>query len=131
MRNLLILALGFVLGAFAAAIVSNALARRDAYARATMQVLQQQFGVLRQRLRSDSCTSIDPGPARRLLALLGNEIEPSAYPEASPPPPFREYASRLHEAVAALPESATSCAALAPLVSRIGQACEACHQQYR
>jgi len=131
MRNLLILALGFALGAFAAAIVSNALARRDVYARATMQVLQQHYGALRERVRSASCASVDPGPARRVLAVLGDEIEPSSYPGAAPPPPFREYAGRLREAVAALPDVPATCAALAPVVTRIGQACEACHQQYR
>ena len=131
MRNLLILALGFVLGAFAAAIVANTLARRDAYARATMQVLQQQYGLLREQVRSGACANTDPAPPRRLLTLLGQEIEPSAYPGATPPPPFREYTQRLHDAVAALPEGATTCAALAPLVSRVGPACEACHPQYR
>jgi hypothetical protein len=131
MRTLIVLALGFMLGAFAAATVSNALARRDAYARATMQVLQHQYGLLREHVRAASCASVDAAPARRLLSLLGDEIEASAFPGETPPPPFREYVGRLREAVAALPEDATSCAALAPLVSRVGQACDACHQQYR
>jgi len=131
MRNLMLLALGFVLGAFAATILAGALARRDAYARAAMQVMQQHYGTLRERVRSGACANADPLPARRVLSLLGDEIEASAYPGAAAPPPFREYTVRLREAVAALPETPATCAALAPLVTRIGQACEACHQQYR
>jgi hypothetical protein len=131
MRNLLILALGFALGAFAATILASALARRDAYARAAMQVMQHHYGALRERVRAGSCANVDPLPARRVLGLLGDEIEASAYPHGAAPPPFREFTGRLREAVTALPEAPASCAALAPLVTRIGQACEACHQQYR
>ena len=51
MRSLLLLVLGIAFGAAVAALVLNALGRRDAYARGVMQVLQHETGGA-HRLRS-------------------------------------------------------------------------------
>jgi hypothetical protein len=131
MRNLLLLGLGFLLGACIASIVCTALNRRSAYARGTMQVMQHHYVQLRERLRTNACADADLGPARAMLSALAEEIGPAVLDGAAPDRPFDEYTQRLRQAIAELPPSAPSCAALAPAVSRIGNACEACHQQYR
>jgi hypothetical protein len=105
--------------------------RREAYARGVMQVLQHQYAPLRERLRKADCANEDASEAKRRLAELTEEIEPSNYPESKPDAPFREYTSRLRDAVADLPSGSAGCAAIAPVVTRIGDACEACHRQYR
>jgi cytochrome c556 len=130
-RNLLLLALGIALGAMAASVVLNALNRRDAYARGVMQVLQQHAGALRNQLRTNACTRVDAAADKALLAALTEEIERSVYADSIPEPPFREYAQHLRDAVAELPTATTDCTALAGVVTKIGNACDACHREYR
>ena len=65
------------------------------------------------------------------LQLLGEEMERAVYGDGKPEPPFREYNERLRSAVADLGDGAQSCAALAPIVNRVGDSCDACHRQYR
>jgi hypothetical protein len=131
MRNLLLLVLGLALGAAFASITLNAMYRHDAYARGVMQVLQHQYAPLRDRLRKADCTTVDASEAKHRLAELTEEIESSNYPDSKPDAPFREYTSRLRQGVADLPAGSVNCAAIAPIVTRIGDACEACHRQYR
>jgi hypothetical protein len=131
MRSLLLFALGIALGAIAASIVLNALGRRDAYARGIMQVLQHEAGVLRGSLRTKNCGGADGQRAKSLLAALGGEIEASVFGDSTADVPFREYTQRLHDALAELPAAPGDCVALAPAVAKVGDACDACHRQYR
>jgi hypothetical protein len=130
MRSLLLLGLGVVIGAMVATIIANTLSRRDAYARGVMAVLQQHYGSLREGVRHGRCDR-DLAPTRSLLATLSGELAPAVYGDSTPDAPFREYVQRLRDAVAALPDRATGCPALAPQLNRIGDACDACHRQYR
>jgi len=131
MRNVLLLALGIALGAMTASAVINALNARAAYARGVMQVMQHQVGALRNRVRTNRCAAVDAQGEKALLAALAEEIEPAVFADSAPEPPFREYAQDLREAVAELPRAAADCAALAPVVTKIVKACDACHRQYR
>jgi cytochrome c556 len=130
MRHLLLLGLGLVVGAMLAGIVANTLARRAAYARGVMQVMQHQYGELRDAMRRGRCEG-DFAPQRDLLARLTEEIGPATHGDDTPEASFREYTQRLRDAVAALPPAGASCSALAPATMKIGDACEACHRQYR
>lgn len=131
MRYLILLGVGLLLGAMGASTVLNALARRDAYARGVMNVLQHHYGNLRERLRDPKCAGVDAGADRAMLATLTEQIISSQYGDAAADAPFREYTERLRGAVADLPTHAVACAELAPVVTRIGNACDSCHRQYR
>jgi hypothetical protein len=131
MRSLLLLVLGIAFGAAVAAIVLNALGRRDAHARGVMQVLQHETGVLRSALRSKACGTADAARAKMLIAALTEEIEPSVLGDSPADPPFREYLQRLRDAAAELAVSPPDCAVLAPIVTKIADACDTCHRQYR
>ncbi len=131
MRSLFLLVLGIAFGAAVAAIALNALGRRDAYARGVMQVLQHETGDLRSALRAKACGTADAARAKMLIGALTEEIEPSVLGDSSADPPFREYLQRLRDASAELTASAPDCVALAPIVTKIGDACDACHRQYR
>jgi hypothetical protein len=131
MRNLVVLIIGIALGALIATTIVNALARHDAFPRGVMQVMQHHYGQIRNDLRARSCSSLNPAPEKALLNALVEEIGPAVYGDATPEPPFREFTQKLRDALAQLPDSAASCAALAPLVSKIGSACDDCHRQYR
>ena len=131
MKHLVLLGLGLFLGATVASIVLNALARRAAYARGVMQVMQHEYGDLRSRLRDAHCTSIDASATRTMLAQMTERIGAAEYGEARPAAPFREYTDRLSAAVAELPSQVAPCAAVAPIAAQVGDACDACHHQYR
>jgi hypothetical protein len=131
MRKLILLGLGLVLGAVGASTVLNALARRDAYARGVMNVMQHHYGNLRERLRNPQCAIIDANDDREMLSALTEQVGRSQYDDAQPDAPFREYTDRLRSAVAELPQQPAPCSAVAPVVTRVGNACDACHRQYR
>lgn len=131
MRSLILLILGLAIGAICASIVVNTLAKRDAYARGVMQVMQHHYGELRNGLRMGRCDATDVVRAREALRALSEEIGPSVYGDTTQEAPFREYADRLRNAVAELGDGTQGCTALAPLVNHLGDSCDACHRQYR
>lgn len=131
MRSLILLILGLAFGAICTAIAMNALAQRSAYARGVMQVMQHHYAELRNAQRTGRCDAPTVMHAHEALRLLGDEIERSVYGDSTPEPPFREYSDRLRNAVAGLADGTQGCAALAPVVTRVGDSCEACHRQYR
>ena len=131
MRSLVLLILGLAFSAICTVIAMNALAQRGAYARGIMQVMQHHYAELRNGQRTGRCDAATTTRAHDVLQLLGNEIEGSVYGDNTPEPPFREYTDRLRSAVADLGDGTKTCAALAPIVNRVGDSCDACHRQYR
>jgi len=131
MRNLVLLVIGCALGALGATAVLRTLADRAAYARGVMQVMQHHYARLHDDLRARTCTSVDPVLEKAQLRALAEQIEPSVYADAIADAPFREYTQHLRDALAQLPDGASGCPVLVPVVARIGAACDECHRQYR
>ena len=130
MRNLVLLVLGIAIGAACAGVAVNSFARRNAYPRGVMAVMQQHYAALREAARAGKCTDRTLRD-KQTLKMLTEEIESAFAPDATTAAPFREYTDRLRTALAELPETPENCAQLQPSVSRIGNACDQCHQQYR
>ncbi len=132
MKQIALLLIGLVVGAMGAVIVANALRARDAYARGAMDVMQHHYGSLRENLRAQRCEASKSAQALTQLRALSNEIEPAVYPDSTPESAFREYGSRLRDALdAGIAAAPADCAALAPIAEKIGKVCDECHQQYR
>ena len=129
MKYLILFLIGIAVGALGATSAVNALARSHAWQRGLMEVMQHEYGGLRDAVRSGRCAA--PTREKLWLGQLTAEVEPAFYPDSPPDAPFREYTQRLRESIASLPDAATDCSALAPVVTRIGNDCEACHRQYR
>jgi len=130
MRSIILFALGLVMGCAFTAITLNMLAQRSAHARGVMQVMQHHYAELRSGLRAGRCS----GAARegQALALLTGEVELAVYGADTPDAPFRKFMERLQDALSGVVSApASDCAALAPSIERVGNACDACHQQYR
>jgi len=127
MRNAALLLLGLVIGAIAAANVVNALRQRDAYPRGLMNVLQYHYSALRDDVRRGHCSDVSLHHLD-ILRGLSDDVAPAIWGGETPEMPFREYQQRLHDAVNA---TARSCAELPAGLQRIGDACDACHHQYR
>ena len=127
MRQIILLILGIVIGAAGGISISNTLRQRDAYPRGLMDVMQHHYAALRDDVRRGRCEA----SAGHLATLrnLNAEIGEAVYGDDIPDAPFREYAARLSEA---LKEPAPNeCKALALQLQKIGDACDACHRQYR
>jgi len=132
MKNAVLFLIGLLIGAAGASIAGNALRARDAYARGAMDVMQHHYGGLRENLRAKQCKATNISLALSQLRALSNEIEPAVYPDSIPESAFREFSSRLRGALdAGIAVAPSDCAALAPVVDKVGKVCEECHQQYR
>ena len=126
MRRIALLMLGLAVGAAGGASVVNTLRQRDAYPRGLMDVMQHHYAALRDDVRRGHCEN----SAAHVLLLheLSGEIGSAVYGDDIPDAPFREFESRLREALSASP---ADCKSLADQASRIGAVCEDCHRQYR
>ena len=127
MRNFLLVALGLALGVLATFNIINALQRRDAYPRGVMNVMQHHVAALHEDLRRQRCGDLGQEHWLTLRTLAG-QIGTAVYRGETPEPPFREFETRLADAVAATPGD---CKALAPALDRLKAACDDCHRQYR
>jgi len=127
MRRIALLVLVLAIGAAGGASVVNTLRQRDAYPRGLMDVMQHHYAALRDDVRRGHCES--SAAHLRLLHELSGDIGSAVYGEDIPDSPFREFESRLRDALSATP--AADCKSLAEEVNRIGAVCEDCHRQYR
>jgi hypothetical protein len=126
MRQIVLLAVGIVVGAAAGISLVNTLRQRDAYPRGLMDVMQHQYASLRNDVRDGHCQ--DSAQHLLLLRTLSRQIGEAVYGEDIPDSPFREFQSRLGDALADTP---ADCKGFATQTVRIGSACDACHRQYR
>ena len=132
MKQAVLLMIGLAIGAVAALTVANALRARDAYPRGAMDVMQHHYGSLRENLRAKRCDQQKSAFALTQLRELSNEIEPAVYPDSTPESAFREFNSRLRDALdAGIAAAPADCTALAVVAEKIGKVCDECHQQYR
>ena len=127
MRQIILLVIGLAIGAAAGISVVNTLRQRDAYPRGLMDVMQHHYASLRDDVRLGHC---EPSTQHvNILRSLAAEIDTAMYGEDIPDAPFREFQSRLADALST--SAPSDCNALAPQVQKIGEACDACHRQYR
>ena len=127
MRLVVLLFIGLVVGASSGIAVVNTLRQRDAYPRGLMDVMQHHYAALRDDTRRGHCEL--SAHHLDMLRNLAGEIGDAVYGEDIPDSPFREYNTRLLDALNA--PNATECKALAAQSQKIGAVCDDCHRQYR
>jgi len=129
MRPLLLVILGLVVGAMGATFALSALRQGTPFHLGVMAVMQHHMGVLRANVRAKQCD------AKGSLAHLSRMRESAGdIREAFPgmDAPFYGGGDKLLTALdGALAHAPDSCEALAGVLAPIGEACQACHQQYR
>jgi hypothetical protein len=127
MRQFILLVVGIAIGAAGGVSVVNTLRQRDAYPRGLMDVMQHHYASLRADVRRGHCG--ESAQHLGVLRSLAGEIGTAVYGEDIPDAPFREFESRLADALSA--STGSDCKMLAPQVQQIGESCDACHRQYR
>jgi hypothetical protein len=130
MRYLVCLIGGALLGALIAVTIANVLGQRNAYPRALMNVMQHDFGRVRDLVHDRQCTTPEANAAAGHLRLIAGDVEPALLAPGAHDRVLSQYASDLRDAVAAF-AGASDCPTRTQAVTKIGHACDACHRDYK
>ncbi|MFZ5657982.1 MAG: cytochrome c [Pseudomonadota bacterium] len=131
-RYFFMLMLGLVAGAVATVMLTRALdARKDHYPEAVMHVMQAHVAALRDNVTANRCAATDTIPHLTTLRYVANDFEP-AFGDLRDDAAFARHAGGMRAAVdAALASPPLNCAGVQAAVAKIGDACKACHDDYR
>lgn len=129
MRALLLVMLGLAVGAMGATFAISALHQGTPFHSGVMAVMQHHMGALRANVRAKQCDA--KGSAShlgRMRETAGDLAD--AFPGMDAP--FYQAGDALTRALdGAVTAAPASCEALATALKPVGDACQACHQQYR
>lgn len=130
MRYLICLIVGLFAGALMANMAGNAIALRHAWPRGLMNVMQHQLIDARSSARAGKCMEPAMPNAAAHLQLLATDIEPALLDPGVKDRVFSQYASEMRDTIAHW-DPKTDCAQQAEALTKIANACEACHRDYR
>ena len=131
MRYLVCLLVGVLVGAMCAMTAANVLGKRNAWPRAVMTVMQHELGVAREGVRAGRCADGEIASSAAHLKLLSADIEPALLKPGAHDRVFSQYADDLRREIAALDTPGADCATRSEVLTKIGQACDACHRDYK
>jgi cytochrome c556 len=129
MRPLLLVILGLVVGAMGATFALSALRQGTPFHLGVMAVMQHHVDVLRANVRAKQCNA--KASVTQLSRMLGTASDiREAFPEMDAP--FQTAGGRLVTALdGAVAAAPATCEALVEALKPVGEACQACHKQYR
>jgi hypothetical protein len=135
MRALVLLIIGLAVGAFCGLTAARQIAAAHAYPRGVMAVLQQHLGAAKAQVNgAGQCDAIATRQHLDKLRSFLPELVPALTPPRTPPDP---HIQQLTEALGAAVDRSLAtpvpadCAALAPPIRDVNQACDDCHREYR
>ncbi|MEO6688540.1 MAG: hypothetical protein ABIS07_06445 [Dokdonella sp.] len=130
MRYLTCLIVGLLAGALMANMAGNAIALRHAWPRGLMNVMQHALVDARGNARAGKCLSPTMPAAAAHLQLLTTDLEPALLAADAKDRVLSQYASEMRDAIGHWDPKA-DCALQAEALTKIANACEACHRDYR
>lgn len=130
MRYLVCLLGGALLGALIAVTAANILRQRHAWPRAVMTVMQHELGRARDLVHENPCTTPEVATAAAHLELMASDIEPAVLPPGAHDRVFSQYAKDLRDAIAGF-GAAADCPARKDALTKVADACDACHRDYK
>jgi len=134
-RYLFVFLLGLVLGIVAVVMLLRTLEGRktwrDHYPEALMHLLSAHTAQLRASTEANRCSPTDTLPHLQALRSLGNDFE-RAFPELRDDARFVGHAAQFRGTLdAALASPPLGCEGVGQAAAKVGEACKACHQDYR
>ena len=134
-RYLFLFLLGLVLGIVAVVMLMRTLEGRktwqDHYPDAVMHLLSAHMGQLQGNLEANRCNPTDTLPHLQAMRSLGNDFEP-ALTALREDQRFIGHAGKFRATLdAALASPPLNCAGAGETAKAIGEACKACHQDFR
>ncbi|MFC0677694.1 hypothetical protein ACFFGH_07540 [Lysobacter korlensis] len=131
-RYLFLFLVGLVIGVIGTVMAVRAIeARADHFPGSVMRVQQWHLAQLGNNLKENRCAATDTLPHLRTLRALSDDLEP-AFPDLRDDARYVQHASAMRAAVdSALGSPPLNCQGLKATVKNIGDACQACHQDFR
>ena len=131
-RYFFLFLVGLVVGAVAAVMGMRALeARRDPFPHALMHVQQYHLAQLKKNLDANRCNATDTLPHLAALRMTSDDIE-AAFPDLRDDARFGKAAGQLRATLdGARANPPMNCQGLGTAAQDIGNACKACHQDFR
>ncbi len=131
-RYLFLFLIGLVIGIVATVMAMRAInARKDHFHDSVMHVQQWHLGQLKANVEQNRCGATDTLPHLQALRTMANDIEP-AFPDLRDDQRFVKHASQMRASLDdALSTPPLNCPGLGTTAGKIGEACKACHQDFR
>ncbi|TWT23108.1 hypothetical protein FQY83_00175 [Luteimonas marina] len=134
-KYLFMFLLGLVIGIVALVMLMRTLESRktwrDHYPHALMHLLSAQAAQLQDNAGANRCSPTDTLPHLQSLRSLGNDFE-RAFPELRDDRNFVAHSAKFRGTLdAALAAPPLGCEGVEQAVSQVGEACKACHQDFR
>jgi len=131
-RYLFLFLVGLMVGVVGVVMVMRAVdARTDHFPESAMRVMAWHMGQLKHDTEQNRCSATDTLPHLQALRLMANDIEP-AFGDLRDDQRFTGHASDLRKGLdAALANPPLNCPGVSTATGKIGDACEACHKEFR
>lgn len=131
-RYLFLFLIGLVVGIVGAVMTMRAIdARSDHFPGSVMGVMAWHMGQLKRNTEQNRCAATDTLPHVQALRMMANDIEP-AFGDLRDDQRFAKHASDLRASLdAALANPPLNCPGVGTTMGKIGDACEACHKEFR
>ncbi len=122
---------GILFGALLTVMANRVIeSRTDPWPDAVMAVMSHEFKTVRAASKNSECTSPASVKSLQQMSLLAVDVEPALMPTPDDRV-FRQYASDLRDAIKKTSSANGDCKVFTASVSEIGQACDACHRDYK
>ena len=134
-RYLFLFLIGLVVGALAVVMILRSIEARktweDHYPEAAMTMMQAHMAKLKGSAEANRCGATDILPHIQALRMVSNDLEP-AFGGLNEDQRFGKHASQLRaELDGVLAAPPLNCTGLVKATDKIGEACKACHQDFR
>lgn len=131
-RYFFLFLVGLLVGAVGVVMAMRAIdARKDHFPESVMQVQQWHMGKLKANMDQNRCNATDTLPHLQALRAMADDIEP-AFPDLTDDARFTKASSGLRAAIdQARANPPLNCAGVGIAMKEIGDACKACHQDFR
>ena len=131
-RYLFMLILGLVLGVIATVMAMRALEqRKDPFPDALMHVQQWHMGQLKADMEQNRCAATDVLPHLQALRTTANDLD-AAFPELADDQRFQAASAAMRAATdKAVSNPPLSCEGIGATLKSLGDACKACHQDFK
>lgn len=131
-RYFFLFLIGLVAGVIGTVMAMRALdARKDHFPDSLMQVQQWHLNQLHANVEQNRCGAMDTIPHLQAIRTTANDLE-AAFPDLSDDERFVKHASGLRASIdAALTTPPLNCPGLGTTAGNVGEACKACHQDFR
>lgn len=134
-RYFFVFLVGLAVGAIAVVMLLRTLEARktwqDHYPDAAMHLFQAHMAQLKASVEANRCGATDILPHLQALRTVANDIEP-AFGDLREDARFTKHASQLRATLdGTLASPPLNCAGVDAAAGKIGEACKACHQDFR